>query len=44
MELFIKIVNGIVEKNKKGKKTSEKILFVIVKFQARTPSPSNRSF
>ena len=33
MELFIKIVNGIVRKHKKGKKTSEKILVVIAKFQ-----------
>ena len=35
MEIFIKIVNGIVEKHKKGKQASEKILFVIVKFQTR---------
>ena len=33
MELFINIVNGTVEKHQKGKKTTEKILFVIVKFQ-----------
>ena len=33
MELFIKIVNGIVGKDKKGKKAFEKILVVIVKFQ-----------
>ena len=33
MESFIKIVKGIVGKHKKGKKSSEKILFVIIKFQ-----------
>ena len=44
MELFIKIVNGIVGKHKKEKKTSEKILVVIVKFQIGAPYPSNRSF
>ena len=38
MELFIKIVNGIVGKHKKGKKTSEKIL-VIVKFQTWSTVP-----
>ena len=36
MELFIKIVNGIVGNHKKGKKTSEKIIFTIVKFQTRS--------
>ena len=39
MELFIKIVNGIVGKHKKEKKTSEKILAVIVKFQTWSTVP-----
>ena len=41
MKLLIKIVNGIVGKHKKGEKTSEKILFVIVKFQTRSSVPIN---
>ena len=39
MELFIKIVNGIAGKHKKGKKTSEKILAVFVKFQTWSTVP-----
>ena len=36
MELFSKIVIGIVGKHKKGKKPSEEILVFIVKFQTRS--------
>ena len=39
MELFIKIVNGIVRKHKKGEKTFEKILVVIVKFETWSTVP-----